>query len=119
MSRWLVGSSSSSTSGCETSAFASSVRRRQPPDSSLTAPVGRQAEPRDHELDLLLDPPAVLALELLLQPASAASASASCGCSATRDGRVVIAATSAPSAPRPSAISSNTVALALPGAGTS
>ncbi len=34
MSRWLVGSSSSSRSGSETSALPSSVRRRQPPDSS-------------------------------------------------------------------------------------
>ncbi len=68
MSRWFVGSSSSSTSGCETSAFASSVRRRQPPDSSLTLPVRGQSEPRDHELDFLLEPPAVLALQLLLEP---------------------------------------------------
>ena len=30
--------------------------------------VRGQSEPRDHELDFLLDPPAVLALELLLEP---------------------------------------------------
>ncbi|MDT4867127.1 hypothetical protein FQZ97_1020200 [compost metagenome] len=34
MSRWLVGSSSSSRSGSATRAWASSTRRRQPPDSS-------------------------------------------------------------------------------------
>ena len=40
MSRWLVGSSSSSRSGSETSALPSSARRRQPPDSSR---IGRSA----------------------------------------------------------------------------
>ena len=38
MSRWLVGSSSSSTSGCATSAAARATRRDCPP---LSADVGR------------------------------------------------------------------------------
>ena len=41
MSRWLVGSSSSSRSGADTSALPSSTRRRQPPDSSPIASIGR------------------------------------------------------------------------------
>ena len=47
MSRWLVGSSSSSRSGSATSARASSVRRRQPPDSVSTgASAGRPRRAR-------------------------------------------------------------------------
>ena len=42
MSRWFVGSSSSSTSGCPTRARASSARRRHPPDRvSTRASAGR------------------------------------------------------------------------------
>ena len=41
MSRWFVGSSSSSRSGCATSARASSTRRRHPPDSVST--IARRA----------------------------------------------------------------------------
>ena len=44
MSRWLVGSSSSSRSGCADQARASSTRRRQPPDSVSTEPsAGRSS----------------------------------------------------------------------------
>ena len=40
MSRWLVGSSSSSRSGCPTSARASRTRRRHPPESVSTSASG-------------------------------------------------------------------------------
>ena len=58
--------------GLATSALASSVRRRQPPDSSLDRPVRRQSQPRDHQLDLLLEAPALFAVEVDGQCPSAA-----------------------------------------------
>ena len=78
-------------------------------------PVGGQAEPRDHELDLLLDPPAVLALELLLQPRQGCERVGVVRLLRHRDGGVVIVGDERPSAPRPSAISSNTVRSTPPG----
>ena len=69
MSRWLVGSSSRSRCGSETSARPSSARRRQPPDNSIHPALGGQRQPRDDVLDLLLEPPAVTFLEAVLQPA--------------------------------------------------
>ena len=44
MSRWFVGSSSSSRSGSETSALPSSVRRRHPPESSPSGSIRRQRQ---------------------------------------------------------------------------
>ena len=69
MSRWLVGSSSSSRSGCDTSARASSTRRRQPPDSVSTAASAGRPRCDEHLLDALLEPPAVALLEFVLQAA--------------------------------------------------
>ena len=74
MSRWFVGSSSSSRSGSDTSALPSSARRRQPPDSSR---IGRSAGSARREitsLDLLLEPPAVALFQLVLQRRPAAPA---------------------------------------------
>ncbi len=52
-----------------TSAFPSSARRRQPPESSRIGLSAGSDEPRDDELDFLLEPPAVALLELVLQVA--------------------------------------------------
>ena len=67
MSRWLVGSSSSSRSGCDTSARASSTRRRQPPDSVSTAASAGRSRCGHDLLHPLLEPPAVPLLEFVLQ----------------------------------------------------
>ncbi len=69
MSRWLVGSSSRSTSGEATSARASSTRRRQPPERLCNGRVGRQLQARHDHLDALFQPPTVQFLELVLQAA--------------------------------------------------
>ena len=66
-SRWLVGSSSSSRSGCATSARARSTRRRQPPDNVSTLASGGKVEVRQDQLDALFDAPSVVQLELVLQ----------------------------------------------------
>ena len=50
-SRWLVGSSSSRTSGAETRARASAARRASPPDSVVGAPVAGKAETVQHSID--------------------------------------------------------------------
>ena len=101
MSRWFVGSSSSSRSGWETSALPSSVRRRQPPESS---PSDRSAgsDSRDTtSLDALLEPPAVALLELVLQLAQPLErvAALSAASSATSTAAWWYGATSAPSDP--------------------
>ena len=57
MSRWFVGSSSSSRSGCATSARASSTRRRHPPESGRHDRVGRKVQPLDHHVDADVDVP--------------------------------------------------------------
>ena len=69
MSRWLVGSSSSSSVGLR------DQRARQqhaaPPAARqrVDRGVGRQLEARQHQLDALLEAPAVALLELVLQRA--------------------------------------------------
>ena len=65
MSRWLVGSSSSSRSGCATSARASSTRRRQPPESVDTTRVSRKPEPGHHHVDADVDVPAIDVMQLV------------------------------------------------------
>ena len=117
MSRWLVGSSSRSRCGSETSARPSSARRRQPPDKLIRPALGGQRQPRDDDLDLLLEPPAVPFLEL------GAAARRAAPCRPRRasptpgrppgDSRE----TSEPSSPSPDATSSKTVRS--PAAGTS
>jgi hypothetical protein len=71
MSRWLVGSSSSSRSGCATSARASSTRRFHPPDSVSTMVSAGRSRRDKHQLDPLLEAPAVALLQLVLQLAQA------------------------------------------------
>jgi hypothetical protein len=65
-SRWLVGSSSSRTSGWLTSAWASATRLRVPPDSALICALV-QMQAMQGLLDALLPVPAVLRLNRALQ----------------------------------------------------
>ena len=67
MSRWLVGSSSSSRSGSRHQRLAE--QRAPPPAARQLAhrPVRRQRQPRDDQSRPLLEPPAVPLLELVLQ----------------------------------------------------
>ena len=57
ISRWFVGSSSSSRSGCATSARPSITRRRQPPDKSRHARIAAELQPRDDLIDVELRAP--------------------------------------------------------------
>ena len=84
-SRWFVGSSSSSRSGSPTSARASATRRRQPPESVPMRRVGVEAVDREHVVDALVQAPAVLRLDLVLQLLHAAAAAT--GSSADRRAR--------------------------------
>ena len=61
----VVGSSSRNRSGCDTSARARTrgAAARQRVDDGIRGEV----EPGEHELDTLLEPPAVAVLELMLQ----------------------------------------------------
>ena len=67
MSRWLVGSSSSSTSGCRTSARASNVWRFRPPDASANSRVGIEPEMREHRVDARLHLPRIRRVERVMQ----------------------------------------------------
>ena len=66
-SRWLVGSSSSSTSGRRTSAWASATRFLVPPESVPIDGVLVQVQPVQGFVDALLPVPAVLRLDGALQ----------------------------------------------------
>jgi hypothetical protein len=67
-SRWLVGSSSSSMSGSDSSRRHSATRRFSPPDSlfDLRIPVG-QAQGIAGDLELALEFPAVFGVDGVLQ----------------------------------------------------
>src|SRR5580704_10225330 len=62
-SRWLVGSSSSSMSGLESSSRASATRRFSPPERLSTL----QSSGVHRHLDLGIDVPKVLGVDLLLE----------------------------------------------------
>ena len=65
-SRWLVGSSSSSTSGAATSACASATRFLLPPESVLISRIGVQVQPVQGLVHALLPVPAVQRFDLAL-----------------------------------------------------
>jgi hypothetical protein len=66
-SRWLVGSSSRSMSGSSSSTLHSATRRRSPPESFVTsASPGRQAQRVHRHLDLVVEVPQVVRVDVLL-----------------------------------------------------
>ena len=70
MSRWLVGSSRSSTSGSEASTWASSTRSLKPPErveSGVAVDLGRDAEPLEHLAGAGFEGIAVVAEDQVLQ----------------------------------------------------
>ena len=67
-SRWLVGSSRSSSSGCSSSSLQSATRRRSPPESLSTGQSSGGQPQRVHGLlDLGIEVPEVLGLDLVLE----------------------------------------------------
>ena len=67
-SRWLVGSSSSSISGCSSSTRQSATRRRSPPESLRDVGVARRQTQRVHRhVDLVIELPETERVDALLQ----------------------------------------------------
>ena len=78
-SRWLVGSSSSSRSGCSSSSLHSATRRRSPPDRWVTgsSPGGQRSASIACSMRLSSSQPSACSIFSISSPCSASSASKS------------------------------------------